>query len=74
MRVLRQKQLPWAHEREVRVFSPSQYVGVRLIEILLGCNIAPADRELVTTVARKWHPRIKITQVKRESLDEPDAV
>ena len=74
VRILTQKQLPWAHEREVRVFSPSQYVGVRLIEILLGCNIAPADRELVTTVARKWHPRIKITQVKRASLDAPDAV
>jgi len=31
--ILSQKQLSWAHEREVRVFSPSAYVPIRLREI-----------------------------------------
>ena len=74
LNVLTQKQLPWAHEREVRVFSPSAYVPVRLVEILLGCNISQRDADLVATVARKWHPKIKITQVERSSLDNPDAL
>ena len=72
--VLTQKQMPWAHEQEVRVFSPGKYVPVRLVEILLGCNISSADELLLTSVARKWHPRIRITKVRRESLDEPDAI
>jgi hypothetical protein len=74
LRILTQKQQPWAHEQEVRVFSRDTYVPITLTEILLGCNISDIDRELLTTVARKWHPKIKITKVQRSSLDEPDAV
>ena len=72
--VLTQKQLPWAHEQEIRVFSPSKFVNVKLVEVLLGCNIANTDEELIRTLIRKWHPRLKITKVNRSALDEPNAV
>ncbi len=72
--VLTQKQSAWQHEQEVRVFSPTSFVPVTLKEVLLGCKISTADASLVTTVVRKWHPKIKITRVDPSTLDEPDAV
>ena len=74
LRILTQKQQPWAHEEEVRIFSRDTYVPITLTEILLGCNISDEDRELLTIIARKWHPKIKITKVRRSWLDEPDAI
>jgi len=72
--ILTQKQLPWAHEREVRAFSPDTFIPVTLSELVLGCMIEPADEALISTVARRWHPRLRISKVDRSTLDEPDAV
>jgi hypothetical protein len=72
--ILTQKQLPWQHENEVRVFAPTTFVPVKLMELVLGCNIAPADQELITAVASRWHPRISIAKLDRSSLDHPEAV
>ena len=73
LNILTQKQLPWSHEQEVRIFSPGNYVKIKLVELLLGCNIAKADEDMLTVVARKWHPRLKIAKLERSSLDEPNA-
>ena len=72
--ILTQKQLPWQHENEVRVFAPTNFVPVKLMELVLGCNISPADQELITAVASRWHPRIRIAKLDRSSLDHPEAV
>ena len=73
LNILTQKQQPWEHEKEVRVFAPSNYVNVKLTEILLGCNISAQDSKLVSAIARKWHPRIRITKIDRSTLDRPEA-
>lgn len=74
LKILTQKQMPWAHEREVRVFSPERHVSVTLSELVLGCMIDPADAALISDIAKRWHPRIKITKLDRSVLDNPDAV
>ena len=72
--ILTQKQLPWQHEKEVRVFANTNSVPIKLGELMLGCNITPADESLITTLARRWHPRLKITKLSTSDLDRPDAV
>lgn len=74
LEILTQKQMPWQHEREVRVFTATNFVPVKLTELVLGCNISKLDEELITTVARRWHPRITVSKLERSSLDMPEAV
>ena len=69
--ILSQKQLSWAHEREVRVFAPNPYVPIRLKEIRLGCRASASDLELLETLVRKTNPRVPIVQVTRADLDAP---
>jgi|SRR3712207_176348 len=74
LRILTQKQMPWAHEREVRVFSAEKFVPVTLSELVLGCQIDSTDATLISDIVKRWHPRIKITRLDRAALDNPDAV
>jgi hypothetical protein len=74
LNILTQKQLAWQHEKEVRVFAPTSFVPVKLTELVLGCNISPMDQKLITAVARRWHPRIKVKKLDRSSLDHPEAI
>jgi hypothetical protein len=69
--ILTQKQLPWEHEKEVRVFAATSFVRVKIKELILGCNISQEDQELITVVARRWHPKISVTKLQRSSLDHP---
>ena len=69
--ILSQKQLSWAHEREVRVFSPQPFVPIRLREIKVGVKASPSDRELLEVLVRKTNPRVRIVQVTRADLDAP---
>jgi hypothetical protein len=72
--ILTQKQMPWEHEQEVRVFSDENYVRVSIVEIILGCNASPLDELLVRQLAKRWHPRVPVTKLRRSALDEPNAV
>ena len=69
--ILTQKQLAWQHEKEVRVFTDQLFVAVTLKELVLGCLIDEADQELVSSVAKKWHPRIRVTKLNRSMMDVP---
>jgi hypothetical protein len=69
--ILTQKQVAWQHEKEVRVFTDKPYVAVALKEIVLGCLVDFADQKLVSSIAKKWHPRIRITKLNRSMMDVP---
>ena len=69
--ILTQKQLAWQHEQEVRVFTDKPYVAVTLKELVLGCLVDSADQELVSSIAKKWHPRIHVTKLNRSMMDVP---
>ncbi len=74
LNMLTQKQLPWEHEREVRVFTSHPFVSVKLTHVILGCKINAENEELVRAVVRKWHPGIEISKMKKSSLDLPKAI
>jgi hypothetical protein len=74
LEILTQKQSPWAHEREVRVFTSKNFVPVKLKELVLGHRISAADEKLLRALMSKWHPKIRISKIKRASLDHPEAV
>ncbi len=74
LEILTQKQLPWAHEQEVRVFTSKNFVPVKLKELVLGHRISAADEELLRALVLKWHPELQISKIKRASLDHPEAV
>jgi hypothetical protein len=69
--ILTQKQLAWQHEKEVRVFTDKPYVAVILKELVFGCLVDLTDQELVRSIAKKWHPRIRITKLNRSMMDVP---
>ena len=69
--ILSQKQLSWAHEREVRVFSPGPFIPIRLREIKLGVRASAADRELLEMLLRRTKRRVPVVQVTRAELDAP---
>ena len=69
--ILTQKQLSWAHEKEVRVFSTRPFVPIRLREIKVGVKASPVDRELLEVIVRKTNPRVRIVPVTRGDLDAP---
>jgi hypothetical protein len=71
LEILTQKQLAWTHEQEYRAFSTDRFLHVGVSEIVLGCLIDPADRELLLKVARKFLPRVTITDLRRADLDAP---
>ena len=72
--VLTQKQLPWAHEKEVRAFSPDHFIPISISEVVLGCMIEPANEALVRKIVSRWHPSTRVTKLRREMLDNPDAL
>lgn len=74
LEILTQKQMPWIHEAETRVFTSSNFVPVKLKNLILGCRISPADEELIRALASKWHPRLKISKIDASQLDHPEAV
>jgi hypothetical protein len=41
---------------------------------VLGCLIDAADQELVSSIARKWHPRTRVTNLNRSMIDVPLAI
>lgn len=74
LEILTQKQLPWEHEREVRVFTSGAFVPIKLKELVFGCRISAADEALLKALVLKWHPKIRISKVDVDLLDHPEAV
>ena len=70
MRVLSKKLKPWSHEQEYRVFTRgSDYVGVKIKEIVFGLTVNSRTKELVTKVATKFCPRVSIRTILADELE-----
>jgi hypothetical protein len=69
--ILTQKQLAWKHENEFRVFVRRPFVNVEIRELVFGCNISPADGDLLIRLARKCLPGVKIVKLEESDLDAP---
>ena len=71
LKVLRQKQESWSHEKEVRIFSRVDYVSVKIQEIFLGCNISDRHLGLIKGLMKHTHPRIRVKKLNRHELNRP---
>jgi hypothetical protein len=70
MRILSKKLKPWSHEQEHRVFTRgSKYVDVRVKEVVFGLATNELAKELVTEVAKKFCPRVKIRTIRARDLE-----
>jgi hypothetical protein len=74
LEILAQKQLAWHHEQEVRVFVKQPFVGIEIRELVFGCRANPGDKDLLTQLARKLLPRVKIVNLSERDLDAPRAL
>jgi len=71
LEILSQKQQTWRHEEEVRVFSAKPFVKIQLASVLLGCQIAQADEDLLVRLVRATAPKASIRKLRRSNLDAP---
>jgi hypothetical protein len=71
LEIFTQKQLAWAHEDEVRVFSPKPFIAIQLRSILLGCQIADADEALLRSLVKAALPKVSVKKLRRRNLDAP---
>jgi hypothetical protein len=74
LKILTQKQTPWSHETETRVFTSESFVPVVIKELILGVRISAQDANLIKALTLKWHPDVKISKVTMTTLDHPEAV
>jgi hypothetical protein len=72
--ILAQKQWDWKHEKEVRVFVKQPFVDVEIRELVFGCRVDPEDKKLLSQLARKVLPGVKIVSRSQSDLDAPDAL
>ena len=67
--ILSKKLSAWKHEREVRVFSHSQYLPVRFRQLFLGVKMPVAQRTLIKRFLPKMNLEVEVRQMKRADLD-----
>ena len=68
-KILTKKLSAWKHEKEVRVFSQSDYVPVVIREVYLGCLMPDPRRALLKSLVERIDPAIRILSLERSSLD-----
>jgi hypothetical protein len=68
-RILSKKYDLWCHEREHRVFVRKPFVKVEVHELIFGVATKPYVRELVTVIAQKFRPNLRVTQLNKDQLD-----
>ncbi|WP_082546057.1 hypothetical protein [Rhodanobacter sp. Root627] len=69
-RILTKKFRMWRHEQEHRVFvSRASFVKVEIRELIFGIGTNLELKALLTTVAKKFNPRITVRTISKEELD-----
>ncbi len=70
--ILSKKLSAWRHEGEVRAFSRTKTVPVRLRQVYLGCSMPGPQRRILRQVLKKTNPDVELIRVRREDLDSHD--
>jgi hypothetical protein len=70
-RILSKKLKLWQHEREHRAFVRGRpFVQVEVKKVIFGVATSKDTKELVTSVAKRFCPGIRVTTIRREMLDK----
>lgn len=67
--VLSKKLTPWKHEREVRIFSKTPHVPVKVVEVVLGYKVPERRVELLTKLVKAIDPDICVKKIEQGELD-----
>lgn len=72
--ILRRKYKLWAHEREVRVFSPKEqeFVSVEVKEIIFGVATPDIIKKIICAIKDKFRPAAQLRDLKDEELEGLD--
>jgi len=68
-KILSKKLSAWKHENEVRVFSQSQFVKVKLCKVFLGCQMPREHERLIKNMLQRINPEIEVKKMRRVDLD-----
>jgi len=68
-RILSKKLQLWRHERERRVFVRQPFVSVDVRELYFGVGTVDPMKELVTAVATRFCPGIRVSTLRKDDLD-----
>jgi hypothetical protein len=69
-KVLSKKLSAWKHEKEVRVFSKTDFVPVSLRALYLGCQMPILQKELLRSLMERLCPNVAVHEMCREDLDK----
>lgn len=70
IRILSKKLKPWSHEQERRVFTRgAPYVDVKVKELIFGLNTDKHTKELVSDIAKKFCPCVKVRTILSDELE-----
>jgi hypothetical protein len=68
--ILLRKHRSWEHEKEHRVLTNGDsFVSVRLRELVFGVSADKEKQRLIASVAKKFNPGVKISQMTTRRLD-----
>jgi hypothetical protein len=72
--VLSRKLKLWEHEQEYRIFKKkNSFVKVRIKKLIFGINTSERQEKLLTQIAKKFCPSIRIKKLKRGNLNKGNA-
>ena len=68
--ILLKKLKIWQHEEEHRcLVKQTSFVKVKIMELIFGVNTSEKDKEMLSVIAKKFCPKIKISTLDRISLE-----
>lgn len=67
--ILSKKHSAWQHEKEVRVFSRTDYVPVELRQVYLGCQMPDSQQALLRHLLGRVNPDVEVISMQRAQLD-----
>jgi hypothetical protein len=68
--ILLRKHRSWGHEKEHRVLQTGDhFIPVKIREVIFGIEADKDKKELLTEVAKKFNPRVKVSQMGSAQLD-----
>ena len=70
IKILLNKTPQWKHEQEVRILTESQYVNIKLEEVIFGCNVSQFHESIVRKLLRAAAPHVEVRKIKPAELDQ----
>ena len=68
-RILSKKYALWRHEREYRIFVRKPFVKVKVRELIFGVGTKRDVKDLVSSIARKFCPGMRISTLTKDQLN-----